>query len=142
MKIDKEKYKKDRTVCKSCYNGKKRKNNKSSLIQNEITASHQQSKIDNVKINRTFIIGFPNCGKNYLTTYILLRKQDPIFINTKPLNQYPNIKAQISDEIQQLEKIENNAVVFDDILLSKQASNIDVFSTRGRHQKIDIYYIS
>ena len=28
------------------------------------------------------------------------------------------------------------------MLLSKQGSNIDLFFTRGRHQNIDIYYIS
>ena len=31
---------------------------------------------------------------------------------------------------------------FDDMLLSKQESNIDLFFTRGRHSNIDIYYIS
>ena len=31
---------------------------------------------------------------------------------------------------------------FDDILLSKQESNIDLFFTRGRHNNIDFYYIS
>ena len=34
-------------------------------------------------------------------------------------------------------------VVFDDMLLSKQESNIDLFFfTRGHHNNIDIYYIS
>ena len=60
---------------------------------------------------------------------------------TKSLNQYPNINAQTSDEIQTLENYENSVVVFDDMLLSKQESNIDLFFTRGKH-KIDIYYIS
>ena len=51
----------------------------------------------------------------------------------KSLNQYPNIKAQASDEIQALENYENSTVVFDDMLLSKQESNIDLFFTGGRH---------
>ena len=42
--------------------------------------------------------------------HILLRKQEPIFITTKSLNQ--NIKAQLSDEIQLLEIYENSTVVF------------------------------
>ena len=72
--------------------------------------------------------------------YFLLRKQEPIFIITKSLNQYPNINAQTSNEIQPLENYENSVVVFDDMLLSKQESNIDLFFTRGRHNNIDIFY--
>ena len=34
------------------------------------------------------------------------------------------------------------AVFFDDLLLSKQASNFDLFFRRERHNKIDIYYVS
>ena len=49
IKLDIKNYNKNRTVCKVCYNKKKRKNN---LVQNEITISHQQPKIENgVNIN-------------------------------------------------------------------------------------------
>ena len=92
--------------------------------------------------NRTLIIGFSNCGKIYLMNHILHQKHEPIFIITKSLNQYPKIKAQTSDEIQPLNEHGNSVVVFDDMLLSKQESNIDLFFTRGRHNKIDIYYKS
>ena len=92
--------------------------------------------------NRTLIIGFSNCGKTYLMNHILHQKQQPIFIITKSLNQYPNIKAQTSGEIQPLDHYENSTVVFDGMLLSKQESNIDLFFTRGRHSSIDIYYIT
>ena len=74
--------------------------------------------------------------------HILFQKQEPIFIIPKSLNQYPEIKAQPSDEIQPLNEYENSVIVFDDMLLSKQESNIDLFLTRGRHKNIDIYYIS
>ena len=83
--------------------------------------------------NRTIIVGFSNCGKSYLMNHILLRKQEPIFIITKSLNQYPKIRAQTSDEIQPLEIFENSTVVFDDMLLAKQESHIDLFFTRGHH---------
>ena len=92
--------------------------------------------------NPTLIIGFLNCGKTYLIDHILNQKQEPIFITRKSLNQFSNIKAQTSDEVQPLENYENSTVVFDDMLLSKEESNIDVFLTRGRHNNIDIYYIS
>ena len=92
--------------------------------------------------NRSLIIGFSNCGKTYLTNHILHQRKEPIFLITKSLNQYSNIKAQISDEIELLEHHENNTVVFGDMLLSKQESNIDLFLTRGCHNNIDFYYIS
>ena len=140
IEIDKNNYLKDRTVCKSCYNKNRKKNNSNTLITN------QQPKSDNVNdnnnTNRTLIIGFSNCGKTYLMNYILHQKQEPIFIITKSLNQYPNIKAQTSDEIQPLNEYENSVVVFDDMLVSKQESKIDLFFTRGRYNNIDIYYIS
>ena len=92
--------------------------------------------------NRTLIIGFSTCGKTYLMNHLLHQRQEPIFIITKSLNQYPNIKAQTSDGSGPLEKYENRTVLFDDMLLSKQESNIDLFFTRGRPNNIDIYYIS
>ena len=92
--------------------------------------------------NRTLIIGFSNCGKTYLMNHILHQKQEPIFIITKSLLQYPNIKAETSSKIQPLESYENSSVVFDDMLLSKQESNIHLVFTRGRHDNIDVYYIS
>ena len=74
--------------------------------------------------------------------HILLRKQDSGFLITKSLNHYPNIKTQTSDEVQTLSKYENSTVVFDDVLLSKQESNIDLFFTKGRHNNINIHYFS
>ena len=85
--------------------------------------------------NRTLIIGFSNCGETYLMNHFLLQKQEPIFIITKSLNQYPNIKAETSDEIQPLENYGNNIVVFDDMSLSKQESKIDLFFQPRSSQK-------
>ena len=146
IEIDKTNYLKDRTVCKSCYNKNRRKNNNNTIIKNQQPKSDDKKKRKVVYSvndnNRTLIIGFSNCGKTYLMNHILHQKQEPIFIITKSLNQYPNIKAQTSDEIQPLNEYENSVVVFDDMLLSKQESNIDLFFTRGRHNNIDIYNIS
>ena len=162
IEINENNYMKDRTVCKSCYNKNRRKNNNKTLIQNQQPKSDDKKKrkvvnsVNNTndikkktKVvasvnnnNRTLIIGLSNCGKTYLMNHILLQKQEPIFIITKSINQYPNIKAQTTDEIEPLEFYENGIVVFDDMLLSKQESNIDLFLTRGRHNNIDIYYIS
>ena len=73
---------------------------------------------------------------------IAFQKQEPIFIITQSMTQYPKIKALTSDEIQPLNEYENSVVVFDDMFLSKQESNFDLFFTRGRHNNFDIYYIS
>ena len=100
--------------------------------------------VESVNIDkiRTLIIGFPICGKTYLMNHILFQKQEPYFTVTKSLNQFCDIKAQTSDEIEPLANYENSTVVFDDMLLSKQESNFDLFFTRRRHNSIDIYHIS
>ena len=111
---------------------------------NNIINPNQQTKneIDDKNNNRSLLIGLSNCGKTYLTNQLLHQKQDSVFIFTKTLNQYPKIKAQSSDEIEPLENDENSTVVFDDMLLSKQESNIVLFFTRGRPNNTDINYIS
>ena len=117
----------------------RRKNNKNTVIK------FQQPKKDNVinKINnRNLIIGFSNCGKTYLMVHIVLQNQEPLFMITKSLNQYINTKAQTSDENEPLENYENSIVVIDDMLLSKQGTNIDLFLTRARHSNIDLYNIT
>ena len=64
MKLDKDTYKKDTTICKDCLKKNKRKNN---LIQNEITTSHQQSKLNSINDNnRTLLVGPSFSGKTCL----------------------------------------------------------------------------
>ena len=161
IEIHKDNYLKNRSVCRSCYNKNRRKNNNNTLIQSEQPKSDNDKKkrkvvnsVNNTNINkkkrklfesvnnRTLIIGFSNCGKTYLMNHILHQRQEPIFLFTKSLNQYPNIKAQTSDEIEPLENYENSTVVFGVMLLSKEESIIDLSFTRGRHQNIDLNYIS
>ena len=48
----------------------------------------------------------------------------------------------ISDKIQPVNEYENSTVVFDEMLPSKQENIIDLFFTKGRHNSIDIYFIS
>ena len=146
IKLDINIYKKDRTVCTDCYIKKKRKNN---LVQNEITISHQP-KIDdcnNNNINRTLLVGPSFSGKTYLMLKILSRISDrDIYIITKsPPEQYTNSKIkirEISDEIKPLNEYENGIIVFDDILGSSNSRFIDQFFIRGRHNNLDIYYLS
>ena len=139
IKLDINNYKKDRTVCKDCYNKKKRKNN---LIQ--------QPKIENgndINNNRTLSVGPSFWGKTYLMLKILSRipNRDDYIITKSPPEQYTNSKIkikEISNEIKPLNEYENGIKVFDDILGSSNSRFIDQFFNRGRHNNLDIYYLS
>ena len=88
IKLDVNNYNKDRTVCKDCYKRKKRKN---SLVQNAITISHQQPKIENGNNNnndRTLFVGPSFSGKTYLMLKTLHEYQIEIFIQS--LNHLQN----------------------------------------------------
>ena len=69
-----------------------------------------------------------------------------IYIITKsPPEQYTNSKIkikEISDEIKPLNEYENGIIVFDDILGSSNSRFIDQFFIRGRHNNLDIFYLS
>ena len=69
-----------------------------------------------------------------------------IYIITKsPPEQYTNSKIKIkekSGEIKPLNEYENGIVDFDDILGSSNSRFIDQFFIRGRHNNLDIYYLS
>ena len=64
----------------------------------------------------------------------------PIHIITRSPNQYPNYKT--SNEIKPINKYKGSVVIFDDMLGAKNSSQIDEFFTRGRHEGLDVYYIS
>ena len=69
-----------------------------------------------------------------------------IYIITKsPPEQYTNSKMkikEISDEIKTLNEYKNGIILFDDILGSSNSRFIDQFFIRGRHNDLDIYYLS
>ena len=122
IKLDINNYKKGRTVCKYCYNKKKRKNNLT-----------QQPKIKNRNNNnRTLLVGPSFPGKTYLMVKILSRIPDRGFyiITKSPPEQYTNSKIkieEISDEIKPLNEYENGIIVFDDFLGSSNSRFIDQF---------------
>ena len=148
IKLDINNHKKDRTVCRDCYNKKKSKINNNTLPPNKIidnVNTPQQSKFENN--NRTLLVGPSFSGKTYLMLKILSRISDrDIFIITKsPPEQYTNSKIkikEIGDEIRPLNQYENGIIVFDDILGSSNSRFIDQFFIRGRHNNLDIYYLS
>ena len=68
------------------------------------------------------------------------------YINTKSTpEQYTNSKIkikEISDEIKPLNEGANGIVVFDNNLGSSNGRFIDQYFIRGRHNNLDIYYLS
>ena len=93
------------------------------------------------------MVGPSFSGKTYLMLKILSRISDrDIYIITKsPPEQYSNSKnkiKEIGDEIKPLNEYENGIIVFDDILGSSNSRFIDQFFIRGRHNNLDIYYLS
>ena len=108
IKIDKNDYLKYRTVCKSCYNKKRKKNNDNSTIQYGISRSHQQPKNDEINknnVNNTIVsanknhahiaIGPRDVAKTYymLKTLEKIGNKRPTHIITWSPNQYPNYKT-------------------------------------------------
>ena len=153
--IDINNYKKDRTVCKSCYNINKRKNNNIILTPNkniENVDNKKKQKNNNNKDNNpnlssyenraNVVIGPRNVGKTFYMLKVLekIGDQRPIHIITRSPNQYPNYKT--SNEIKPIDKYKGSVVIFDDMLGAKNSSQIDEFFTRGRHEDLDVYYIS
>ena len=142
IKLDINIYKKGRTVCKECYNKNKRENN---LVQNEITTSLQQPKIEN--INRILSVGPSFLGKTYLMLQVLSRipTRDIYIITKSPPEQHTNSKIkikEITDENKPLSEYENGIIVFDDISGSSNSGFIDHFFIRGRQNNSDIYHVS
>ena len=105
--------------------------------------------MDEEKFNRTLIVGPSFCGKTYLLlNKIKLRRFDypdqQIKIITRSPEQYENIDVEdvsVEEQITDFQDYQNCCVVFDDMLDSNQKL-IDPFFTRGRHNDLDVYYLS
>ena len=147
--IDINNYKKDRTVCKTCYNKNKRKSNIDKLPTKKINTSYQQPEIENVnnkvsefENHRHVVIGPSNVGKTYYMLKVLekIGNKGPIHIITRSPNQYPNYRT--SSDIKPINKYKGSIVIFDDMLGGRNSSQIDEFFTRGRHEDLGVYYIS
>ena len=88
------------------------------------------------------VIGAINVGKIYYIIKVLekIGNKSPIKIKTRSPNQYPTYKT--SNEIKPKNKYKGSVVIFDDMLGAKNSSQIDEFFTRGRHEDLDVCYIS
>ena len=142
--IDIKNYKKHRTVCKTCYNKNKRKNNINILPPNKISTSYQPPSIENV--NKKKKLKNNNNKDNVSKTYYMLKKlekignQRPIHIIIRSLNRNPNYKT--NNEIKPININKGSVLIFDDMLGARNSSQKDDFFTRGRHEDLDVHYNS
>ena len=103
--IDINNYKKNRTVCKTCYNKNKRRNNFNTLPPNKNNTFYQQPNIENDDKNKdnnpnlstyenraNVVIGPRYVGKTVYVLRVLekIGNKRPINIITRSPNQYPN----------------------------------------------------
>ena len=107
--------------------------------------SNEVEKLNNN--NRTFLVGPSFSDKSYLMSKILSRMpdRDNYMITKSPLEQFLNSKMkikEIEEEIKPLSEYEKAIIVFDDILGSSNSRFMDQFFFRGRHNNLDIYYLS
>ena len=140
--IDENNYLKHRTICKKCHNENRRKNN-NTLPPNIENVNNNNDDIVSTYENRAnVVIGPRNVGKTYYMLKVLekIGSKRPIHIITRSPNQYPNYKT--SNEIKPINKYKGSVVIFDDMLGSKNSSQIDEFFTRGRHEDLDVSYSS
>ena len=80
-----------------------------------------------------------------LQTLSRIPDRDNFIITKSPPEQYSNSKIktkELCDEIKPQNEYENGIIVFDDILGSSNSRFIDQFFIRGRHNSLDIYYLS
>ena len=114
--IDLKKFKKDRFVCKTCYNKNKRKTNKIILTPNDLkTTSNKTVKNRKNKLKAgSNIENVNNNNNDIVSTY-----ENRAIVIIGPRN---------------VGKTYYNG--------AESSSQIDEFFTRGRHEDLDVYYIS
>ena len=125
---------------------------------NNIITNDDDKNNDNIMFNRTLIVGLSFCGKTHLllNKLQLIRLDDntrKIHIITRSPEQYSNtallasgmeieqVKVEEDLEDKSIQDFQNCCVVFDDMLDTSQ-NLIDPFFTRGRHNDLDVYYLS
>ena len=127
-------------------------NHNNQIDNNQIDDDNENhnNQIDN-NCNRTLIVGPSFCGKTHLllNKLQLIRLDNPeqkICIITRSPEQYNKIEIEdvsVEEDLgdKSIQDFQNCCVVFDDMLESNQKL-IDPFFTRGRHNDLDVYYLS
>ena len=107
-------------------------------------------KIDTVKNtinNRTLLVGSSFLVKLIfcLNFFSRMPNRDFYIITKSPPEQYSNFKIktkETGEKINRLSEYENAIIVFDEILGTLNSKYKDEFFITGRHNVLDIYYLS
>ena len=88
IKLDKDHFKKDRTICENCYNRKKRKNNNT---LEKVSVNDERMK------DRTLSVGpLLSCQTYLMLTLLSQLSNRDIYINTKsPAELYSNSESKL-----------------------------------------------
>ena len=123
---------------------------KNQIDDNDSQIDDNNNQID-TNCNRTLIVGPSFCGKTHLllNKLQLIRLDDntrKTHIITRSPEQYNKIEIEdvsVEEDLgdKSIQDFQNCCVVFDDMLDSNQKL-IDPFFTRGRHNDLDVYYLS
>ena len=124
------------------------KKNNSTSIQNQQPKINNNNDKDNNTIvstyenHRNVVIGPSKVVKTYFMLKVLEKvgNKRPVHMITKSLNQYTNYKTSIN--INPIDQNQGSVVIFDDMLVARNSSQKDEFFTRGRHENLDVQYIS
>ena len=124
---------------------------------NNYTNDDNDNQIDTATLalhnncNRTLIVGPSFCGKTHLllNKLQLIRLDNPeqkICIITRSPEQYNKLEIEdvsVDEDLEDksIQDFQNCCVVFDDMLDTSQKI-IDPFFTRGRHNDLDVFYLS
>ena len=118
---------------------------------NNIITNDDNDNNNNSMFNRTLIVGPSFCGKTHLllNKLQLIRLDDntrKIHFITRSPEQYNKIEIEdisVEEDLEDksIQDFQNCCVVFDDMLDTSQKL-IDPFFTRGRHNDLDVYYLS
>ena len=103
---------------------------------NETVFPEKQNQVSNLSVSaydkhRHVIVDPSNVGKTYYILKILAQigKKRPIFIKTRSPTQYQNYKT--SFDIKPKDTYKGSVVIFEDMLVTQNSSQIDEFFTRG-----------
>ena len=112
-------------------------NKKSFLLEKQ---KHDNNSSVSYENHRNVRNGPSNVGKTYYMLKILekIGNKRPIHIITRSPNQY----AITSIEIKSIDKNKGPLVNLDDMLGTRNSSQLDELFARGRHENTDVYYIS
>ena len=129
--------------------------NNNQIDNNQIDDNDSQIDDNNNQIDtnckRTLIVGPSFCGKthlllNKLQLIRLYDKEKQIHIITRSQGQYTNTEIEeisVDEDLEDrtIQDFQNCCVVFDEMLDTSQKLIVPFF-TRGRHNDLDVYYLS